>query len=345
MSRYSELLKGYDSLVKRELEKNNEILKESFIEYFGEQRRTLINALFEEIVYVYYVNWDTINLVCRKADGRDKFKPYFEFYEARESMFLSFMQGQVFPDNFVGTTDESVFFNINIYTYVLARLKQVDPYSYLKSDLFGTKRMICFNLFLTSEEALIHEINHALTSAWMLKKVEDDRVLLFEKTGLTIYDDEETEDEILEELITDKSSLKIYEIFKRRGGDLTSFLMGGIYESVYAYNHYLVEEFFDTFEDILKDARIDENKNALIKRVGKESYYLLCQLINNYYALECEPDEKVKTGNLARILSVVDYMKEYARIQEKLTDEDLKEYYKYLEGIGKKVIILNKARS
>lgn len=344
MSRYGVLRREYDSLVKEELKKNDEILKESFIEYFGEENRALIESRFKEIVYIYYINWDTITLVCRKSreEDRDKFKPYFDFYEARDDLYCSFVKDQIFPNNFIGTTDEDIFLNVNIYIYVLERLKKINPYSRLKKDYLGTKRLICFNLFLTSEEAFIHEIGHAITSSWIFKVIKDNTEYIYEKTGLRVNDDGETPDDILEELINDKMSLKIYEIFKRRGGDLSSFLMGGIYGPVYSYNHYLVDKFFDAFEDLLKEVRIGENKNHLLKKVGKESYDLLCSLINEYYVTEAEPPEGTKECNLNRIHSVVDYMEEYVKFQEDLSDDDINRYYQYLESLGKKVTILNK---
>lgn len=342
MSKYGELRKKYDILVKTELKKNEEILKESFIEYFGEENRSLIESRFKEIVYIYYINWDIISFVCEKVpkEYQDNFKPYFEFREKRESCYYSFIGDRIFPDCFIGTSDENVFFYESIYAYILERLKLKNPYCSLKNTYYGPKRLICFNLFVTDEKAIIHEINHSITKAWILRMFEDNMETIYAKSGLNYEDG--IDDDVLEELITDKSSLKIYEIFKRRGGDLTSFLMGGIYESAYEYNHYLVERFFEYFEDLLKIARIGENKNLLLKKVGKEGYRLLCEAINDCYVTDGKVTDKNQKRNLKRINSIVDYMEEYAKSQEELSDDDINSYYQYLRDLGKKVTILNK---
>ena len=118
--------------------------------------------------------------------------------------------------------------------------------------------------------------------------------------------------------------------------------MGGIYESAYEYNHYLVERFFDAFEDLLKEARIGENKNLLLKKVGKEGYCLLCELINDCYVTDARVSDEDQKRNLKRIHSLVDYMEEHAASQEELCGYDINSYYQYLESMGKKVTILNK---
>lgn len=347
MSRYGDLVREYDDLVKRELKRNEELLKESFIEYFGEANRQKIEDAFKEIFYVYSIHWDTINMICSKVgeENRKYFKPYFDFRDAREDFYYTFLNEQIFPDCFIGTTNEEMFSNFNIYTFILERLKEVGAYTTIKKDLHGTKRIIFFNLFLTDEEVIIHEINHAVTRRYILEVIRDNTILMVDKSGLIVDDESGVEDEILEELLTEESSKKIYEIFKRRGGDLTSFLMGNIYGSVYEDNCYLVKDFFDAFEEKIKVSRMGENKNELLASVGKESYYLLCSLINEYFEREDNPPDSVKEANLDRVLSVIDYMKEYARIQERMTDEDLNAYYKYLESVGKRVTILNKVKS
>ena len=344
MMRYKELIEKYDALVKETLAKNKSILEESFIEYFGEGFRTKILKNFADLIYVYYLNWNTIELVCNKVsdEKREKYKPYFAFQEARNDFYHTFIQGQILPNNFIGTTDETIFLNFDIYTYILKRINDVGAYTTLWKDDTGTKRIICFNLFLTDEEVLIHEINHAITRDWILEKRKNNITKLIDKAGLTIDDDGDTDEEILEELLTEKSSMKIYEIFKRRGGDLTAFLMGGIYGSVYGYNLYLVDKFFDIFEEKIKIARMGDNKNFLLESVGRESYYLLSRLISQYYVTDGEPISQIKEYNLDRVLSVVSYMEEYAKHQERLTDEDLMSYYQHLIKLGKKVTVLNK---
>lgn len=341
MMRYAELKDKYNNLAKSELKKNEDILKESFIEYFGEKYRTLLESRFKEIIYIYYVNWQTIYKVTSKEDNKDKFVPYFEFLEARENMFYSFIHGNIMPDCFIGTSDENVFDTLSIYDFILARMKQIDPYSFIHNDMYGSKRLVCFNLFLTDERVLLHELVHSLVGELILKVRDSKRELRVEKIGISIYDDAESVEDIFEELVVDKISGKIYEIFKRRGGDLSSFLSGGIYEGSYEPNYYLIDEFFDAFEEELKNVLMTDNKNGLLEKVGKDKYYLFCKLVNDGF-VSGYPTDSVMENNMKKIRDVVNDMMEYAKNYREYSEDDWNQYFAYLKSMGKSVTVLNK---
>lgn len=343
MMRYAELKDKYDNLAKSELKKNEDILKESFIEYFGEEYRALLEKRFKEIIYIYYVNWQTIYKVTSRESlaKEEKFKPYFEFLEARENMFYSFIHGNIMPDCFIGTSDEYVFDTLSIYDFVLARMKQIDSYSFIHNDMHGSKRLVCFNLFLTDERVLIHELVHSLVGELILKVRDSKRELSVEKIGISIYDDRESLEDVFEELVVDKISGKIYEIFKRRGGDLSSFLSGGIYGGSYALNYYLIDEFFDAFEEELKRVLMTDNKNYLLEKVGKDNYYQYCKLINDNF-VSGYPSDSFKKKNINKINLIVNSMMENVKRQEEYSEDDWNQYFAYLRSMGKKVTVLNK---
>lgn len=344
MGRFEQVKDKYNDLVRSEIAKNSDILKESLVEYFGEENRSLIEAKFKEIVFIYYVNWETINMVTRKLreEFKDNFKPYFEFKEARESVYFSFVNDKVLPDEYVGTTDEGVFRSSALYMYVLERIKQVNPYAYIVHSFLGEIRMVCFNLFLTSERSLIHEVLHNLTCEWILRMEEEKVTYIVEKSGLNVFDDRKIIDKNLEELINDLMAEKVYEIFKRRGGDLTSFLMGNVYEPVYDYNHYLVKGFFSSFEEPLKNARLKENMNAIINRVGKSNYNLLCEMVNLYYQEDRFLTPAEEESILRNINPIINAMKEYDEAHQEMNEEEISEYLKSLEKMGKTITLINK---
>lgn len=66
MSKFEKLKLKYDNLIKGTLENNKKILIESFVEYYGEEYRTIIEKRYNEITFVYYVDWKTIDLVVKR---------------------------------------------------------------------------------------------------------------------------------------------------------------------------------------------------------------------------------------------------------------------------------------
>ncbi|MDE5630297.1 MAG: hypothetical protein K2I70_01730, partial [Bacilli bacterium] len=304
------------------------------------------------------VNWDTIeNFIKDKGEAyKEKYKPFWEFAKALKDG-INIVGGHAFPNNFVGTTKEKIFEKDIIYEKVCERLNSKSPCSSYIRDAWTHEvtRLVCFELFSSSEETLIHEVNHSITRDREFEFVSEDWMYggNVEKIGLMVDDDDEiVQDGLLEELINDKASIEIAKIFKRRGGDLSSFLIGGVYMSSYELNHYMIEEFFKIFEEYLKEARISENKNEIVKRVGKENYALFCQFINRYYVVKDTPypvdnypDEEYKEKVLERISSLVSLMKEFVATSRDFTKEELEEYYDYLRSQGHNVVILNEPNS
>lgn len=72
MSDYQNLKKKYERLYNETLEKNKEILIESFIEYYGEKHRDEIISRFNEIVFIYFIDWERYS-----NDSFLRFKEYF----------------------------------------------------------------------------------------------------------------------------------------------------------------------------------------------------------------------------------------------------------------------------
>ncbi|MCX4364296.1 MAG: hypothetical protein OSJ70_00795 [Bacilli bacterium] len=354
MKNLSELREKYNALVKREIAKNKEILLESFIEYYGEKNRRVIESRFNQIVFAYYVDFDTIDYFIKTNENlqSEKYRPFLEFKDAHNDGSAEF-NDKILPYNFMGITDERVLDNDVILNKIKSRIQGKNPFSSYIRDPWTKEitRLVCFELFSSSEQTVIHEINHSVTRDREFEFISEDwsRGGSVEKIGLMVDDDDESiQDGLLEELINDKTSIEIAKIFKRRGGDLSSFLMGGVYMSSYELNYYMIDEFFQHFEEFLKDARIGDNKNNIIKRVGKENYALFCQKINRYYAVKDTPyivknylSDEYKDKVLEDLSSLVALMKEYSDTSEYYSKEELEQYYEYLKKQGHNVIILN----
>ncbi len=109
-------------------------------------------------------------------------------------------------------------------------------------------------------------------------------------------------------------------------------------------NLYLIDEFYDTFKEYIKIARISENKNALIERIGKTNYKHFINLVNLGYTRQYSDlsiIEEIKKRNLSKIKPVIEEMKKEAKNSHEMLQQELDEYYEYLKSQGFKIKILN----
>lgn len=202
-----------------------------------------------------------------------------------------------------------------------------------KSFLYESKtyRFICLPILLVSEKILIHEINHALTTFFLTKNMA--------KIGINVYDEED----VIDELLNERVSREVYEIFKKRGGDFSKIKLV-TFKDFYTKNLYLIDEFYNKFKDIIKETLITLNKNNLVERVGKKNYEELVKMVNKYYVKDKYLPKKNKKESKSDRKKIVKKMRKRVVSIEELTKEDLKKFYKQLKEEGKSVRILNELR-
>lgn len=336
------LKKKYERLYNETLDKNKDILIESFIEYYGEEYRDVITSRFNEITFVYFINWESFSsminnvfLLLSDYNNIDKYKDMRNFLEYRE------ITNDSFEDSFVGSSNEKLikdeFINDNdfrIKKYLIKVFSIGNPnYSNLPYDK-QVYRLISLPILLSTESYIIHEINHAITSSSVAVNLVKKE--LIEKTGLRVGD----EDITINELINERASREIYEIFKRRGGDMSAIHLNAP-PCEYTENLYLIDEFYNKFKKIIKESYITLNKNYLVQRVGKENYEELVKMINKYYNKDLYLSRKNKKETKKDREKIVKKMQKRVINIEELTKEDLVSFYKELEQDGKKVRILN----
>lgn len=335
---YEILKKKYERLYNKTIEDNKEILIESFVEYYGEKHRDEIVSRFNEIIFIYYINWErflkVLNFIDLRKEENIIFKDVNDFFEYRTK------KDDNFKDSFVGTSNKKLLKNILIASAVKEKFIETfsngDPlYLGVMEDKSKMDRLIFLPIVTHNKTTIIHEINHALTDFPLLL---DDLKNKFEsKMGIQMNDDEE----FFHELINERASLEIYEIFKRRGGNLTHLYFSNHFNSYYTYNTYLIDEFYNKFKRIIKESYITLNKNNLIERIGKDNYQELVDMVNKYYNKDLTLSRKNKKETKEVRKRLVRRMQKKVINTEDLTKEDLEKFYKELEQVGKKVTILN----
>lgn len=351
MGKLEKLKQKYNILIKQKLEENKSILIESFVEYYGEEFRALIERKYEEIVFCYYIDWETIDLVVEQfipqVNNKSKYVDFINFYNCHKTSFFDKLFGKNkdsdLLDNLIGSTNLSVLEDDFIKEKLKIIISNFIPISWNYGSAIEMRRFVVFQILALNEIVIIHEINHALTSDNITYVMDENTPIeLISKAGLSIdVNHNNSGERNIEELLNEKASIEITNIFRRRGGDLSSFCFDIPLDYFYAENFYLIDDFYETFKEYIKIARISDNKNELIKRIGESEYKKYVELINRYYSEDLDTIKEGKQEAPAEIKSLIEAMKENVRNQHDLTSKELESYYNQLREQGHTIKVLN----
>lgn len=351
---YDQLKEKYKDLVFTTLRKNRDILIESFVEYYGEEYRDVIERKYSQIVFTYYIDWNFLKLVVENqnlakpssknsfidSSNQERCSDLVQFYQDRfrkKSLFSKVFQmtGSFFGKSkeLVGCTDREILGNQDLIDELM---KSRDPICVSYRD----KKLISFPILSYPEFTIIHEVHHALTSDWIADLSGN-----VEKSGLEVTDHKTSLEEVIEELLNEKASQEVTEIFHRRGGDFSSFCMDLPYFRPYNENFYLIDSFYQEFKPFIKKARITENKNELVQRVGKDNYQRYVAFVRKNYSQEKGVIAIRKKTSSSQLNTLLQKMKDNAKKAPTFTQEDFDQYYDTLRREGYTVTVLNQLDS
>lgn len=354
MSSYEKLKKKYAELIPQELEKNKTIMIESFVEYYGEGYRSIIQKRYNEITFVYYIDWECVNVVVDEfipqAEDKERYQDFTRFlaeHRKKDNLWKKVWRKNALqndlPDNFVGITNKEILNKREIKSKVLEAISIPQP----SHSSFGSSKhrdqIVSFQILSLGPWSIIHEINHAITNDSLALLTDNNGFIgAIDKRGLSIDVCLQNNGErIIEELLNEKASFEIAQIFKRKGGDFSSFCFGIPFENSYVENFYLVNDFYEQFKTYIKVARISENKNGLIARVGREEYEQYVRLINENYSVDLNEIIKNKKVAMPLVKGLIEKMKTNEEISVSLSSTSLNSYYEQLKQLGHSVRLLN----
>ena len=152
--------------------------------------------------------------------------------------------------------------------------------NYEKGEVF---KIITYPIMCTEDVYFIHELNHSVTSS-VLAHFDDKS---FERHGICADDDNMKDEELtrfnLEEYINQASALEITHNFIEMGGNLFGDELANCsFSGVCFYNGFLplINSFYSTYKEVLKEVRISGNGSLLFKYVDKEIFLEYLKLIN-----------------------------------------------------------------
>lgn len=351
MKKYDKIRETYNQLVIKTLNQNKQILIDSFAEYYGEEHRELITRKYNEITFVYFADWYSLELLTHKMSKQKSnkleyqtLKEFLKCHQKKSSIFYTIFkrkQPSIFPDELIGTTNYSVLSQEKVRRFINGYRTDFYLYS-VNIGVNPTNRIVAFPIFSLTEEAIIHEINHALTKNH-LAEINDNgkHIGWIEKTGISAAIKGKSDDIYLEELLNDKTSVEIAEIFKRRGGDLTALCLGDYTKYSYPYNFYLIDDFYEMFKEHIKRARILEAKSELTVRIGEENYQKFANLVQYRYSNDLEIIKKNKRESMSQVEALLEQMQNNACNANNLTRKSIEYFYNELRAMGASVRVLN----
>ena len=317
---------SYCDIFFESLKQNKETLMQAFIIYYGEKYKSHVEAVFKNMHFYMFFSAATTEVL---------------------NSYLSPIEeiSDTFTEDLIYVKDYGK--SINIYfdeddDILPCCLKE--DYKFLKKhnelvafcsgayDIDTTEETYIYLSVFESDLTLIHEINHAI-NGYVLGKIKiKKKSTLLEKRGVWISNSDTSV--ILEEILNDYTSYKIDSILKN---DLHTTInkYSLIVSSTYSILFPLIEEFYETFKDVIIESRITCNKNVLFKRIDKNKYEEFESLIIEAYN-DCLKDE----NNLSKYIEPVNKLVKSMEISPK--KENIEEYIYYLQKLGKTIKLLNK---
>ena len=110
------------------------------------------------------------------------------------------------------------------------------------------------------------------------------------KLGMDVWANEKSI--IFEEIINERASQEIYDIFTKRFHGQITYDNRVTTESRYEKLFPLIENFYREYKDLIKEARITCNKNAIYKRIHKDKFEIFEELVVSLYDKEPEAIKK-----------------------------------------------------
>ncbi len=314
---YLELKKQYAIECETFLALNKDKICEAFIEYFGEEYRDRIEYRFNYTFFSFYFLFPKIKEVFEVGQKQelppkivDKYQTLLSSYEAYPKP-----EDQTVPDYFVYISDENLLVEEKYRERVLTQIAvHHNPTCVANIAYNHVYNFIAFPLLACNFHAFIHELSHAVTTEMMaiIENEGEYTPLISNGVYYTTVQMGKSDDLIVEELLNDIGTSKIKELATKRGIS-KSMIFNNIISLGFEYsgNLYLVMDFYNAFEPLIKKSRIENSRNLLLNGVGEDNYNEFVSLVNKYYVHDDVPTEEHKIEAMKEISPVIDKMIKY----------------------------------
>ena len=276
------------SIINKKIKDYSSIIIDSFVEFYGEKYRPIISNRFNNISYLYYITDLDIFYIVKELSKKtnEEYKniiftiPYI-IYLIQNKLYNQ----KVTPHNFyelglnkiIGASSNALFSESLIQYSIALALRDDNENSYevnipMNNDI---KRIIALPIFASDDKNFFHELNHAICSQMTFR---DKKPII--KCGLEY----ENKDKLyIYEIINDKISLEIYNIFKSKCRDkiLDFNILSKELTNVYENYHHLIDSFYEHYKEKLKLSSIDDVPFQIVEKDAKQQFKDLSSIVEN----------------------------------------------------------------
>ena len=177
----------------------------------------------------------------------------------------------------IGASSNDLFSESLIRYSIALALREDNENSYETNIPMGNhiKRVIALPIYASDDRNLFHELNHAICSQMIFK---DKKPII--KSGLEY---EGMDKLYIYEIINDKISLEIYNIFKSKCCDKILDFNISSKESTNEYEnyHYLIDSFYEHYKEKIKLSSIDDIPFQIVEKDKEQQFKDLSSIVEN----------------------------------------------------------------
>lgn len=251
------------------------ILFEAFIEFYGEEEREKLIKEIDDIPFLFLLS-DVAYLSCKNIPN-DYFAKRLELYFRHNRLFLNslarkgvnkrkILHERVKQSMLTKYPQES--FEYYLHENFILELSNATTHF----DIDGTNPIIILPIYFITDQIIIHEIDHVLTTP---------------KREGNLFPSEEV-DELINELIAQD----VLKIFRNLGGRILPYELDIKLE--YEDNLFLMKDFYERFKDLIKKCVRNDNLKILEDNLGKENLRVYFALVKKLYYKNHITDKDLK---------------------------------------------------
>lgn len=267
----NKVLEKYANEYFKSIEKNKNILIEAFIQYYGEKYRNTITEKINETNFYTFISNCAIeiiydNIINNSINDKD-------LLEDLKLIFNTYKNKNYFTKTFINNTKLDNFYKKQIVE-ALSNNIHIFGFHIFTFDDDNNPIQNVFTSIFSDDKNLIHELNHVITStALAFEIIDNDVPATIVKNGIaTSYaSDHHKVGNSLEEVINDKISFEITEIFHKLGGKIVTHNID-YPDTTYLELFPVIDKFYNKYKSLLIEARITEDTNTLFKEIDKRKF-------------------------------------------------------------------------
>lgn len=270
-----------------------DIIKEAFIQYYGEEYRDEITSRINEIQYFFALS-EAAYISTEKVPEEYLAKKLIRYFK-HSKLVLDIMDRQHASSNQIisKAVRQNMLLNYSRSSleYHLVKILTMDSaLGTIHFDSDGNNPIIILPIYFLNDKIIFHEISHVFTTP---------------KDKENIYPNEE-----VDELLNDLTARDVYKIFKNLGGDkILPYELKIIKE--YDQKLYLIQDFYERFKPLIKKCVRVGNIKILEDALGKETLDLYFKLVKKLYH-----QEKVKSIDINRLKFLIWQMDMYYKTRK-----------------------------